>query len=310
MLVLYAIGLTAMLAAIALCTDVAIMYMNWQGLQRAADAAVLAGGASLPGDTTQAAKDVNTYLSNNGVNTGTEIYSGPTFGTKLVANDTVSVKLQRTVPYCFARVVGLTTGIVQVTATAWAQPSGSVGDGVVPIALNNAVAVNTGTPITFYGDISPAQGPSHWGGLNLPGLNGSAFATAIQDGYNGTVSIGDSDPLETGLKNGPIKSAFQARLDAGTAEDPSGTWNDHTAGDERDIIVPLTSGTPTPGGGSDFTITGFVHIWLTGVTGNGNGANPLSITGIVFTGSAPGNAKGGGGPAPANSNIDQVVLIQ
>jgi Flp pilus assembly protein TadG len=306
-MVLYAGAIAALLGAIALCTDVSVMYFNWEGLQKAADAAVLAGGASLPGDTDQATKDVNKYLAGNGINTGTEVQSGPTFGTKLVANDTVSVTLQRSVPYLFGRVLGLTSGNVQVTATAWAQPSGST-QGVVPIALNNAVAVNTGIPITFYGDITPAQGPSHWGGFNIDNsLSGSAFAAAIQTGYNGSLSIGNVSPLETGLKDGPIKSAFQARLDSGMASDPSGTWNDHTAGDARDIIVPLTSGNPQPGGGSNFLVTGFVHIWLTGVTGSGNGANPLSIIGIVFTGAAPASA---GGPAVANSNIDQVVLIQ
>jgi Flp pilus assembly protein TadG len=316
MMVLYACAIVTLLGAMALGTDVAVMYWNWQDLQKAADAAVLAGGASLPGDTTQAAKDVNTYLANNGVNTATEIKSGPTFGTNPndavpVANDTVSITLQRTVPYSFARVLGLTSANVQVTATAWAQPSGSVGGGIVPIALNNAVAVNTGVPITFYGDISPSQGPSHWGGLNINGdTGGGSFAPAIQSGYNGVVSVGDTDALVTGLKNGPVKSAFQTRLDDGSSEDPSGTWNDHTAGDPRDIVVPLTSGTPTPGNSSDFQITGFVHIWLTGVTGNGNGANPLSITGIVFTGPAEANPSGGGGGGAGGSNIDQVVLIQ
>src|SRR5260370_38575673 len=98
---LYAGVLAVLLGATALGADVAVMYFNWEGLQKAADAAVLAGGASLPSDTNQATRDVSTYLANNGINTGTEIVRGPIFGTKLVANDTVSVTLKRTVPYLF-----------------------------------------------------------------------------------------------------------------------------------------------------------------------------------------------------------------
>jgi Flp pilus assembly protein TadG len=310
-MVVYAAAIATLVGAIGLGTDVAIMYINWQGLQKAADAAVLAGGASLPSsDTTQAAKDVNTYLTSNGVNTATEILGAPTFGTKLVANDTVSVTLKRTVQYSFARAIGLISGDVQVTATAWAQPSGSTND-AIPISLNNNVTPDTGIPITFYGDGLDTVA-SHWAGLNINGsLNGTNFPTAIQNGFNGAISVGDQDPLETGLQSGPVAGAIQARIDAGMASDPTGTWNDHTAGDPRDVVVPLTTGnlTAAPGGGSDVTITGFIHLWITGETGHGNGNNPLSITGIVFTGSAEANPNGGG-TGGAGSGINQVVLIQ
>ncbi|WP_333648944.1 TadE/TadG family type IV pilus assembly protein, partial [Candidatus Binatus sp.] len=46
--VLYAGVILGLLGAIALCTDVGVIYLNWHRMQKAVDPAVLAGGAGLP----------------------------------------------------------------------------------------------------------------------------------------------------------------------------------------------------------------------------------------------------------------------
>jgi Flp pilus assembly protein TadG len=308
MMVLYALALPALIGAIALGADVAVMYVNWQGMQKAADAAVLAGGGSLPNDTTQATADCNAYLTHNGV-TGNDTVTGPTFGTKVVANDTITVTVKRNVPYLFAQVLGLLSSDVQVTATAWVQPSSSVGNGVVPIALPDTTPMD---PQQLYGSGSQVSlTASYWGGLVLDGMVNSSVAPDIASGYPGTVSIGDHGTLSTGLSNGPIKQAFDDRGNAGLAMDSWGTWDHHMAGDPRGTVIPLVNGTPVPGGGSPVTITGFVCVWLVGppwTTGNGNGADALSINGILYACPASAN-PGGEGTPPAGAKVPYYVVL-
>jgi Flp pilus assembly protein TadG len=303
--VLYVIALPALVGALALTIDVALLYANWTNMQRAADAAVLAGGASLPSDTTQAAADVTKYLNNNGVKAATEISSGPTFGTKLVANDTVSVTLTRTVPYSFARVLGMSTATVRVTSTAWAQPAGSVND-IVPVGLDNTTSLNWGTSVVLFGSSSNVSAPGNFGALDLSNSNpgASGWAATVTSGYNGSVSVGASVPTKPGLMDKKASNAFQGRIDAGLASDPSGTWNNHTVGDARDIVIPLVDWSGAKGK-SNVAVTGFLHVWLTSVSGNGGS---LSITGTLFKGAA--DVQIGGPAAPATSNVFRVVLLK
>ena len=61
--VLYTGIIAVLLGAVALGSDVAVMYVNWQQLQKAADAAVLVGGAGLPDNIPGATAAANAYLA-------------------------------------------------------------------------------------------------------------------------------------------------------------------------------------------------------------------------------------------------------
>src|SRR5258707_10846483 len=94
-MVLYAGVVAVLLGAIGLCTDVGLMYMNWQQLQKAADAAVLAGANYLPGDPATAISTATAWPLNNSV-VASEIVSGPTVDP---TDKKISITLKRTVPY-------------------------------------------------------------------------------------------------------------------------------------------------------------------------------------------------------------------
>jgi Flp pilus assembly protein TadG len=303
--VMYVIALPALVGALALSIDMALLYANWTNMQRAADVAVLAGGASLPSDTTQASADVTKYLNNNGVKASSEILSGPTFGTKLVANDTVSVTLKRTVPYSFARVLGMSNATVQVTSTAWAQPASSV-NGIVPVGLDNTTNLNWGTSVNLFGSNANVSAPGNFGALDLSNSNpgASGWSGTVTSGYNGTISSGTSVPTKTGLMDQKTSKAFQGRITDGLALNPSATWNNHPVGDPRDVVIPLVNWAGAAGK-SSVAVTGFLHVWLTSVTGNGAS---LTITGTLFKGAA--DVQFGGSTAPSTSNIFNVVLIK
>jgi len=66
-LVLVALIIPALLGAIALGTDVTVFYFNWVQLQKAADAAVLAGANYLPDNPSSVQTAANTLAKSNGI---------------------------------------------------------------------------------------------------------------------------------------------------------------------------------------------------------------------------------------------------
>ena len=66
MAVVLALGSVTLVGAMALGTDIGVLYYNWVQLQKAADAAALAGANYLPNDANTATSTAKAYLTNNG----------------------------------------------------------------------------------------------------------------------------------------------------------------------------------------------------------------------------------------------------
>jgi Flp pilus assembly protein TadG len=121
MAVVFALAAVTLCGVMALGADVGVLYYNWVQLQKAADAAALAGAQILgqdpsdptPATATLATTTAQTYATNNGVSANDLVTATPQSG-----NTQMSVSIKRTVPYSFARVLGLTTGYVNVMAVA------------------------------------------------------------------------------------------------------------------------------------------------------------------------------------------------
>jgi hypothetical protein len=116
--VVMAFALGTLIGALGLCTDIGLFYFNWMQLQKAADSAAIAGAIHLTGipattNNSQVVATANQYAQLNGIKPA-EIAA------TTVASDakSVTIQLQRTVPYVFARVLGLTQGAVAARATA------------------------------------------------------------------------------------------------------------------------------------------------------------------------------------------------
>ena len=111
--VVMALATAALLGAMALSTDVGLLYYNWGRLQNAADAAVLAGATCLPSNPTVAVSTANSFAAQNGIKRKEMI------STTVSADDmSITMQLTRTVPYYFALVIGLSAGRVTANATA------------------------------------------------------------------------------------------------------------------------------------------------------------------------------------------------
>jgi hypothetical protein len=301
MVVVVAFAVTALVGSIALGVDIAVLYFNWMELQKAADAAATAGANYLPEMPDTAVSTANGYAASNGI-LAAEIVS-----TQVNSGDTqITINLRRTVPYYFARVLGLSNGQVAAASTASVSYSAnevgvngdgsygaSVGQfGIVPIGIDSATSYQRDQPVTLnYGQV----GAGNWGSLALGGDGGNNLRTNIANGYNGPISIGDWITTEPGKKVGPIDQGFGDRLTAGENSYPSGTFSSHDLNDPRVITIPMVNWANI-NGRSQVQVTGFAELWLDSVSGGTIDAHFIEQVTPDSSGSASAPSNGAQSP--------------
>lgn len=293
--IVFAVALPVLLGAVALCTDVGVFYLNWEYMQKAADAAVLAGAnRGLPYDPALAIQTANQYAELNGVKADEIVYTKTGED-----NMSLSMKITREVPYYFGKVLGLKQGPVTVAATAGLKSAGGAC-GFLPIGIpcNSTSAVASaadcpGASYTTYENggsqmtLKPApagpssmQGPGNWEPLALGGSGASTFETNIASGYSGApIAPGTAVNTETGQVVGPTFHGFQQRMaNAGQSSYQPVPSEDSQldAASPQAVLVPLVNYSGV-NGNSSVEIVGFQEMWITGV----NGSN-ASISGYLI----------------------------
>lgn len=286
-----AICLPALIGSIALVADVGVLYFNWQLLQSAADSAANAGASYLPSYPALAISTANSFARSNGI-ASSEILS-----TTLLANNTeLNIQLQRSIPYTFAVLLGLTTGTVSAQATAQIQTIGTA-TGITPMGVDFQTQYSSGQVVTL---MQNQVGPGDWGPLALGGTGASNLEQNIEYGYRGPVSVGDEVTTEPGQKVGPIRSAFNFLINEGQSEDPGGTFANHVFNDPRVLIVPMVDFS-TAQGRSQVLVKGFAALWLVSVDGKDD------IQTYFINQVAPGSIPDSNAP---NYGAYKAVLIQ
>lgn len=280
MAVILGLIIPVLVGVISLGTDVAVLYYNYVQMQKAADAGVLAGASVLADQgSDKAIATAQQYAELNGIKAG-EILS-TTVG---AGNASITLQAKRTVPYTFARVLGLTNGAVATAATAAPQyppttvnaptagsiPSGGDNNGnsgnygsstgqyeLLPMGLNSTTTYTAGSQITLQ------QGqlmPGNWDLLALGGVGGANLRTNIADGFGGMVSVGDWVTTEPGKKVGPVDQGLQDRLTLANTVDPGGTYLSHTATDPRLTVLPVVNWSGQ--GRTSVQVVAFATVWL------------------------------------------------
>ncbi len=293
-----ALILTALLGVCALGIDVFTLYWARANLQRATDAAALAGAMYLNDVTLSGANPACSYATpaqnaactfalGNGVVTS-EIQSITPAGD----SRSIAVSTSRVVPATFAKILGFTNFTVTAAATAGIQGLSSA-TGALPVGLSSSTGYVHGQSITLHSSCGTLTSPSCYGALDYQGNGGSTLQDLLTNGYSGSVKIGDTYSSVPGAKVGPIKKGVGDRVTAGLTADPSGTWSSHTLADVRAAIVPLVNWAPTPcgGAGCTATVTGFAEVWVSG--SSGADINAVFIR-QVATGTSSGSATDAG----------------
>jgi Flp pilus assembly protein TadG len=226
--VLTLLTVTALLGMAALVLDLGSWFRAQRATQAAADAAALAGAQAAPDEPGRAAALAAEYLGKNGGGTQTT-----TFSSKVVANDSVTVEVERDTPGFFAKVLGINS--VKVGARATARASGiDQARWVAPITVNikhpqlNCGSTN-GKPVPCFGqptelDLlnlhSPGSGDAA-GAFGLINLNredtGSAGAETLAEwvvnGYDKMMPLGIYNSVPSAMFNDvKFRSALDIRV--------------------------------------------------------------------------------------------------
>lgn len=309
-MVILALAAVGVAGVAALGIDVFYIYWNKNRLQSGTDAAALAGATyfndvSFSGNnasctySTDAQNAACTYALSNGV-----LLSELTGVVANQANLSMTVNATRTIPALFARIVGIQNFTVSAISVAVLQGLASAS-GLAPIGLDSL------TPYTYGQSINLRMnncGAGCWQGLAQQSQSGgntgsAAFQQNLQLGCSCTVTVGDMLTAEPGVKNSAVTNGISARVAAGLASDPNGTWSSHTLSDARVAVLPVVNWGSGCGGGrcsSQVPVTGFAEVWISGTTGGS------TIDAVFIRQVAPGT------PGSSGSNMGAVhaELIQ
>lgn len=256
MLVLLAFMFAVIMGLGAVAVDIGNLYLNKARLSGVADAAALAGVQELPQNEERAAQVARHYASLNGKpdDSITDL--------TVWQNLQLGITIKRSVPYFFAKIFGLTDGIVSASSTARIVPI-SAATGIVPFGIVKQDFVYGQRYILKYGGGSGYDG--NFAALGLGGNGSPVYQNNIKNGYKGTIKIGDWLATEPGNMSGPTEEGVEYRVNM----DYTATFQTVQKDSARIIIVPIIDSLQV-NGRSEVQVVGFAGFFLEGVGGRGN----------------------------------------
>src|SRR5579875_248013 len=339
MLVLMLLVLPVFIGAIGLAMDVGNFYFNYYRAQQSVDAAALAGATCQAESqscsyTTGSSNVPTNYATTNNPNitlvpnpVASPVYDpaycpSPTYLTPCE----VTVSATQTVPYYFARLVGVNSGTFDVSATSVGgpmnqyNPPGGTGN-MMPIGLDYTTPYTDGNPISLAYKFS--AGPGNWGFLALGG-NGDAVLTKNIE-YGAQVSMSQWDGTSTPssqpamfVDSEPgVGRGFTAMNTYRYSTCAGQSVTDYPANSPCAVCIPLVdwsydSSTNSASGGSctgkcTVPIMGFAEFFITGVTDHGSSG---TVTATWTHHPCEGGVLSPGGPTAVKEGAIAIQLIR
>ncbi len=312
-IVLVAAGLVALLGAAALSLDVGQMVVAAQRAQDVADAAALAAGAHMRTPDVAISTALQYVAANNQPHQGFPIVCNyipgnaqsdivyypmgsyvPGYGWLGLYARALRVRTHITVPFSFARVLGLTSTYITRQAIVVRAPVG--GAPIAPMWVSHPTEYRYGQ----YQNLLMADGPHYagipgnFGWLQLPPGVSASWITVLS---GAPLSDNDLEALfrdigdlvygYPGLSVGQWVRGLEDRL-ARAQSNPrwaDDTFDNFEPDNPRIIIVPLVSYVSGTGSGATFRIVKFGAFWLESINSSGN---PKSIGGRFIRYTLPG----------------------
>lgn len=286
--IIIAVGLVALMLAVAMTIDVGSLFEERRLLQTVADSAALAGAQELPENPDEAIQKAIDYANNNYGENVDSIDVEISF--TLATDDTITVTvLNPDAPLYFARVTGKDSTPVGAQARAIVAKPRGVGN-VVPWGLDKEY-YDTWDPGGEYPlKYHTPQEPGNFMAVDLDGLPGGGsndYVDRIVNGYDPLLYVGDTIYTETGNKAGPTVSATNERIEApppGDGWENFGILTDPCEGgyklkgvDTQFIIVPIISLEDVEGA-KPVIIEGFVTLIVTRIEGVNPGESEIIAT--------------------------------
>jgi hypothetical protein len=305
--VMYAGIVAVLLGAVALCADVALMYVNNIQLQKAVDSAAIAGATYLTGIsfsqtaasgcttangyTDDAKKAACTYAYNNGIDPAVD---GISLNVTEPSSTTLKVSAQHTgLPFYFGKAIGLSTYNVSVSSTGQAsQAVGTVKMGMFPVGLQCTAPCNLGNldpgqAVNFGQKFVGGLAPGNWQFLAIGGTGDSTLGTNIDQGTTASYTLGDPLTSEPGNKGNSsnVRAGLANRLArCHSIADPcsasGGNPANIPAGDACLVVVPAVDYHGCTGSCS-ITVEGFALIYLEPATTTGTSINGCFVKAVA-----------------------------
>jgi hypothetical protein len=297
-LVTAVIFMTVLMGMTACVLDVGSWFRAQRASQATADASALAAAQALPSDPTTAQALATSYALKNGGQPPQTIQLSST----VTSNDTIKVKVSRTAPGLFSRVLGISSGQVSASAAARAYRPAEVKY-VAPIVVNIKHPKLSGGNCPCFGignstriTLGPTGAPGAFTMLNLN-----------EDQNNGTV--GTSELADW------IRSGFDQYLDLGRYySDPGAKFNSSdiqgalTLRLGTELLFPVYDVLSGGGSNARYRIIAWAAFHLTGIKDVSGTGGTLEgwFTRTIWTG-IEGTEKGK--PAP-DLGVRSVSLVQ
>jgi len=321
-MVYVAVFLLSSIWLVSLAIDMGKLMTTKTELQKAADAAALAGASAIDkqngGNLIQAqararaalAAAANTALRE----TSESVTIDPNNDIDFPEPHTIHVRVHRdaasgnAMTTIFARTLGITALDVKADAMAKAIPLTKDCNDLIPfsaVAIAGGFSTACGTTYTLHTDPQAANG-GNFQLLSFPdctdgdcsgakGNGGAKIKWYIENGYCCCVDIGSTFvDTKPGGTVGPVRQGLQYRWDNDTDRRSNICYGDYTGNQSRILPVPLVQTFAGLNGRTNATITGFAGFFLT-VRPSG-GANTMQVVGQFINYIAPGT--GGGNPPP------------
>lgn len=260
--VIYAVLFAVIVAFAALAVDVGIVFLEKSRLSSAVDAAVLAGAQELISESGNVRNVVDYYIQEN------NIYPDQIDVSVDKANHTIEIKAFDEINSYFARFLGINEFSISTSAAARVENIKTI-TGARPLAVIHQDFK--------YGELytlkeGAGDGTSgNYAAISLGGAGASIYKNNMLYGYEGTISVSDLIPTETGNMSGTTELTVNHLISQCTHTPPC-THNYYNKTCSRIIFIPVVD-TLDVNGRKYVKVLGFGTFFLEGVTSNGGKAD-------------------------------------
>jgi Flp pilus assembly protein TadG len=274
-LVLFAVGLAALIAMTGLVIDGGHLYMQKSRLQKTANASALSGAQEIPNSKIAVHEVVSHILASHGEENSLQQSS-------IENNSKLYVALEKNVPLFFATLFGVDSLPVKADAKAALAPMGAA-KGAVPLGIDESVALQYGQAYQLKVD-SGDSASGNFGVLALQGPGAKLYGESLTYGFDQPLKVGDIIPTQTGNIAGETRSAINYRIDS--CPYPSGEYQNRDCPRVMLVIVykPYEKTTTQL---KSIKITGFAYFYVT----DRMGSSDDSIKGIFIKRTGAGTAE-------------------
>lgn len=296
--VLVVLCMVVLLGFLSFASDAGMLYVHRTQLQKAADAAALAGARDI-GFNGNSVGDALSYARLNGVDptkSGTSLVTNAG-ATVFASGDAWTVSVQRTVPLVFAPLLGINSSSVYSTATAISSPAQGVpSDGLLPYAVwggNIPPGLSAGTTVDYR--------DNHYGDDNvLPDTTSNPNWTVGSNDFKGFLRLGSGTVHIGDLVSQGGNAIGQEPIGPSSPAGSGNTICDYVLTGKPAIFPVMSSATGD--GIVTLTVNGFIALKLNPVRGCGGPQGvsiPFTGTVVNFTtwNAQPGGPPGNGYPA-------------